>query len=127
MAAACHAIICEGASVDEAMCHSRRCVEQRSACHDGRVRWNRTCPINRLASRTAWTYERCRDDDVPSIWAINEDGLRGTGQVTQSGNTGAASTLSEFSQGAFDNDELVGFGDPSLAGNTLWEPQLRLV
>ena len=47
-------------------------------------------------------------DDVPSIWAINEDGLPGTGQVTQN-EILALLTLSEFSQGAFDNDELVGF------------------
>jgi predicted GNAT superfamily acetyltransferase len=47
-------------------------------------------------------------DDVPSIWAINEDGLPGTGQVTQN-EILALLTLSEFSQGAFENDELVGF------------------
>ena len=48
------------------------------------------------------------DDDVPAIWTINEDGLPGTGQVSQD-EVAALLALSDFSQGVFDNDELLGF------------------
>ena len=66
------------------------------------------------------------DDDVPAIWTINEDGLPGTGQVSQDEVAGLLA-LSDFSQGVFDNDELLGFVICLSPGTRYGKPQLCLV
>ena len=47
-------------------------------------------------------------NDVPSMWAINEQGLPGTGQVSEQ-EVSDLLTLSTLSIGAFREDELLGF------------------
>ena len=49
-----------------------------------------------------------RDEDVPILWRINEEGLPGVGKVTQEQLTDLL-TLCDFPLGAFDGDKLVGF------------------
>lgn len=46
--------------------------------------------------------------DIPSIWKINQEGLPGTGDVTEEEVTELMS-LSEISLGIFDADKLLGF------------------
>ena len=47
-------------------------------------------------------------NDVPMMWEINEQGLPGTGQVTQE-EMGALLELSELSLGAYQDGKLAGF------------------
>ena len=46
--------------------------------------------------------------DVPMMWEINEQGLPGTGQVTQQ-EMAALLELSELSLGAYQDNKLAGF------------------
>ncbi len=46
--------------------------------------------------------------DIPSIWEINEQGLPGTGKVSQD-EIAELIRLADLSLGAFEEDELVGF------------------
>ena len=52
--------------------------------------------------------QQLTQSDVESIWLINEQGLPGTGKVTQQ-EISYLLELSTFSLGVFSNDELLGF------------------
>ena len=47
-------------------------------------------------------------DDVEAMWAINEDGLPGTGQVSPAG-LEALLDLASFAVGAFEDNAMLGF------------------
>ena len=47
-------------------------------------------------------------DDIEAMWAINEQGLPGTGQITRDGLVKLLN-LSDLGLGVYDQDELVGF------------------
>ena len=53
-------------------------------------------------------FKVLRGEDTPSIWRINEEGLPGTGKITQDA-LGNLLKLGEFSIGAFKGSELLGF------------------
>ena len=46
--------------------------------------------------------------DIPSIWLINQEGLPGTGEISEK-EIADLLTLSELSLGAYEENELVGF------------------
>ena len=53
-------------------------------------------------------FRALRTEDVPSLWRINEEGLPGTGKVSLDAIADLLG-LAEFSLGAFEGSELVGF------------------
>ena len=53
-------------------------------------------------------FRTLRSEDAPSLWRINEEGLPGTGKISQDAIIDLLG-LAELSLGAFEGDELVGF------------------
>ena len=53
-------------------------------------------------------FRTLRSEDAPSLWRINEEGLPGTGKVSQDAILDLLD-LAELPLGAFEEDELVGF------------------
>ena len=53
-------------------------------------------------------FRKLRSEDGPSLWRINEEGLPGTGKVSQDAIVDLVD-LAELPLGAFEGDELVGF------------------
>ena len=51
---------------------------------------------------------RLTTDDVEAMWAINEEGLPGTGQVSQD-ELGSLLDVASLSLGAFEDDRMLGF------------------
>jgi predicted GNAT superfamily acetyltransferase len=53
-------------------------------------------------------FRTLRNEDAPSLWRINEEGLPGTGKVSENDIIDLLN-LAELPLGAFEEDELVGF------------------
>ena len=53
-------------------------------------------------------FRTLRNEDAPSLWRINEEGLPGTGKVSEDDIIDLLN-LAELPLGAFEDDELVGF------------------
>ena len=65
-------------------------------------------------------------EHLHAIWSINEQGLPGTGKVSED-DMGHLLNVSSFARGAFSDDVLLGFVILPPASGRLWEPELRVV
>lgn len=53
-------------------------------------------------------FKVLQDEDIPSIWKINEEGLPGTGEISKEA-LNQLIDISELSLGAFEESKLLGF------------------
>ena len=54
------------------------------------------------------TYRDCGIQDIPAMWTINEQGLPGTGKVSET-EIAYLMDISELCLGAFHDESLIGF------------------